>query len=397
MLDNSELIQKRQFSTITVYENKDNTLTLDMLVSDKYNTKEHYLKLKNESLEKIENKTYWREKEKVVYGRQFEANDNGIGKIVLQYWFFYIYNDWGKIRDLANVHEGDWEMIQIILGSNEQPLLITYSYHRGGKTFLWGKDKDEIKKSNDGNHPKVYVALGGHGSWNKAGNHAWYQKLVGCLDCKDKTKKGDVLYPPNFHEDEIKTKYSKSPYKLEDMSDWTEKDWIYWTGYWGDQNAYDGFTGPPSPVYIDYIKDDEYEGRWKEPLKWAVAPLPEEYKVCSSNNSKITVYDLNGNIMRLLKECSPSLPVFTINSEKDLVFDVYSLDGEEVNLKISRFKRTTGEVCEVEFNWLEIPKNGKATLRFSPDENPNLEMEIDHDHNGIFDYRVSPDYATQNP
>lgn len=48
---------------------------------------------------------------------------------------------------------------------------------------------------------------------------------------------------------------------------------------------------------------------------------------------------------------------------------------------------------DIEFNWLEIPKNGKATLRFSPDENPNLEMEIDHDHNGIFDYRVSPDYV----
>ena len=33
-----------------VYKNKDNTLTLDMLVSDKYNTKEHYLKLKKKSL-----------------------------------------------------------------------------------------------------------------------------------------------------------------------------------------------------------------------------------------------------------------------------------------------------------------------------------------------------------
>ncbi len=50
----------------------------------------------------------------------------------------------------------------------------------------------------------------------------------------------------------------------------------------------------------------------------------------------------------------------------------------------------------MEFDKLNIPKKGKATLRFSPDENPNLEMEIDHDNNGILDYRVSPDYATQN-
>jgi len=391
MLDNSELWEKG--TDEPVYENDKNDLKLKYLMKI-FDKKKYYLKLKEKSLEKIKNKNYWREKEKVVYGRQFKANDNGIEKIVLQYWFFYIYNDWGKKTDFANVHEGDWEMVQIVLNSDEQPE-ITYSYHEGGKTLEWVKDKDEIDKSNDGNHPKVYVTLGGHGSWNKAGNHAWYQKLFGvCQDCEDETKEGDVLYPPNFPEDEIQTNYSKYPYKLVDMSDWTEKDWIYWKGYWGNQKGR-GFSGPPSPVYIDYIKDDEYEGRWKEPFKWADEPLPENYNVCSSNNSKIIVYDLNGNIMRLFKKCSPS--VFTINSEKDLVFDVYSLDGEEVNLNISRFKRTTGEVFDVEFDWLKIPRKGKATLRFSPDENPNLEMEIDHDHNGIFDYRVLPDYATQNP
>ena len=29
------------------------------------------------------------------------------GKLALQYWFFYVYNDWN------NLHEGDWEMIQL--------------------------------------------------------------------------------------------------------------------------------------------------------------------------------------------------------------------------------------------------------------------------------------------
>ena len=30
------------------------------------------------------------------------------GKLALQYWFFYVYNDWN------NKHEGDWEMIQLV-------------------------------------------------------------------------------------------------------------------------------------------------------------------------------------------------------------------------------------------------------------------------------------------
>src|SRR4051812_33312163 len=30
------------------------------------------------------------------------------GKLALQYWFFYVFNDWN------NLHEGDWEMIQLV-------------------------------------------------------------------------------------------------------------------------------------------------------------------------------------------------------------------------------------------------------------------------------------------
>ena len=31
------------------------------------------------------------------------------GKLALQYWFYYVFNDWN------NTHEGDWEMIQLDL------------------------------------------------------------------------------------------------------------------------------------------------------------------------------------------------------------------------------------------------------------------------------------------
>lgn len=293
--------------------------------------------------------------------------------------------------DIANTHEGDWEMYQIILGSDNQPLLITYSFHLGGQTFQWSDE--EVGKSEDGNHPLVYVALGGHGSWNKGGNHTWYQKLGKCLKCKDETKKGDVLYPPNFPEDEIQTTYSKYSYTLVKMSDWKENDWIYWNGYWGNQIV-KGFSGPSSPPYIDYI-DDGIDSRWKKPILWATSPNPSDYEICTSSNINVIARDEKRNIVRIIKKCSPFTKI--IYSEKDLIFDVYSLDGEDVNLKISRYDRVTRSTHEVEFDWLAIPKNGKATLRFSSEQNPNLEMEIDHDQDGIFDYRVSPDYATQNP
>ena len=37
------------------------------------------------------------------------------GRLALQYWFFYPYNDY------TNKHEGDWEMVQLLLDTNEHP------------------------------------------------------------------------------------------------------------------------------------------------------------------------------------------------------------------------------------------------------------------------------------
>ena len=144
-------------------------------------------------------------------------------------------------------------------------------------------------------------------------------------------------------------------------------------------------------------------GCWYKPFPWAIIPKPSNYKICASANSKFTIFDLETNepVSVIFEHCrTPDIGskcgqcsnISIIYSNEDLGFNVYSLDGKEVDLTINRYK-STGEVYDIEFNWLEIPKNGKATLRFSPEQNPNLEMEIDNDHNGIFDYRVSPDYV----
>nr|CAJ74671.1 unknown protein [Candidatus Kuenenia stuttgartiensis] len=413
MLENSELYEKickkekkdgtcKKYKGEQVKEMKDKKLTLDTLM-DKYNDDKYYLKLKDKAAKKAKKKE-WKERQ-TVYGRMF--TDETISRVVLQYWFFYVYNDWGGLDEGGNKHEGDWEMIQIILGSNKQPLLITYSFHHGGQTFSW--DDNDVSKSDDGNHPLIYITLGGHGCWNQPGNNTWYQVPLTCMDCTDETDdKGDVLYPKTMSESEknkIEINAEKYEYAIEDMSKWTEenKDWIYWKGYWGKQ-AWEkdiidlGSSGPLSPPYIDYI-DDNIDSRWEKPILWATSTNPSDYEICASSNIKVITHDIEGNVSNLMDSCSLDIfcggcsTIKILYSEKDLVFDVYSLDGEEVTLKISRYNRDTKEVCEVEFDWLEIPRNGKATLRFSPDENPNLEMEIDHDLNGIFDYRVSPNYV----
>src|SRR5262249_6569764 len=82
---------------------------------------------------------------------------------VLQYWLFYLSND------AANVHEGDWEMIQVVLDANRRPTYAAYAQHN---TYSW-RPWDEVltdSRDTDGSgepeeHPRVYVARGSHASY----------------------------------------------------------------------------------------------------------------------------------------------------------------------------------------------------------------------------------------
>src|SRR6476661_4863264 len=78
------------------------------------------------------------------------------GQIALQYWMFYVYNDWN------NLHEGDWEMIQINFPASSaaealkvSPSEVGYSQHEGGERASWDDPKLERV---DGTHPVVYRA-----------------------------------------------------------------------------------------------------------------------------------------------------------------------------------------------------------------------------------------------
>jgi hypothetical protein len=55
-----------------------------------------------------------------VHGR---AKHDDQGRLWLQYWCFYYYNDLPARRPFsAGDHEGDWEMIQLLLDADERPL-----------------------------------------------------------------------------------------------------------------------------------------------------------------------------------------------------------------------------------------------------------------------------------
>src|SRR5918994_3564266 len=113
------------------------------------------------------------------------ATDPGYpGRLALQYWLFYVYNDWN------NLHEGDWEMIQLVFEArdarqalSQEPVSVGYSQHEGGEAASWDDEKLELV---DGRHPVVYPAAGSHANFFDealyVGSSA--QQGVGCDDTR---------------------------------------------------------------------------------------------------------------------------------------------------------------------------------------------------------------------
>ena len=109
------------------------------------------------------------------------------GKLALQYWLFYVFNDWN------NLHEGDWEMIQLVFDATtaaqalqHPPTEVGYSQHEGAERADWNDEKLERE---EGTHPVVHPAAGSHANFY---DEALYlgssaEEGVGCDDTRGPT------------------------------------------------------------------------------------------------------------------------------------------------------------------------------------------------------------------
>jgi len=101
-----------------------------------------------------------------MYGR---AAEDSKGHWWLQYWFFYVYNDFNLAGGLfkAGLHEGDWEMIQLRLDADDVPDYAVYAQHKGGDVRRW----HQVDVVPGTERPFVYVARGSHASYFSPGKH----------------------------------------------------------------------------------------------------------------------------------------------------------------------------------------------------------------------------------
>ncbi len=104
------------------------------------------------------------------YGRVVRQNH----WIILQYWFFYPFNNWRSGFHGANDHEADWEQVCIYLSENDnkefQPEWIAYASHEfSGDDLRRRWDDPEVEKV--GEHPIVFVGAGSHASYFRPGEY----------------------------------------------------------------------------------------------------------------------------------------------------------------------------------------------------------------------------------
>ena len=179
------------------------------------------------------------------------------GKLALQYWFFYVFNDWN------NLHEGDWEMIQLNFDAStpaqaltRRPVDVGYSQHEGAERAEWGSDKLELV---DGTHPVVHPADGSHANFYGEALYLGSSAAegVGCDDTRGPTV--DVLPVVHTIPSDPSAAQAADP-------------WIGFEGRWGElRPAF--FNGPTGP---------NLKEQWTEPIRWSESWRPRSYVVPSA-------------------------------------------------------------------------------------------------------------------
>jgi len=179
--------------------------------------------------------------EPTVYARVATDPDHP-GMLALQYWFFYVYNDWN------DRHEGDWEMIQLLFPAESAqqaltttPLSVAFAQHEGSEVAAW----DDPKLLRDGDHVAVYPGQGSHAAYFTQSE--WFGKSAAAgFGCDNTSGPGTILRPA------VVVLPTKAPAPAGEFA------WLSFTGRWGER-APSFNNGPTGPAM---------KAQWAAPVTW---------------------------------------------------------------------------------------------------------------------------------
>ena len=263
------------------------------------------------------------------YGRVIQQS----GWLILQYWYFYPFNDWRSGFYGANDHEADWEMVNVYCYQNAlgevHPAWTGYACHNySGDDLRRHWDDPELEKV--GEHPVVYVGGGSHASYFQNGEYLTQlslpffrpirrffrqvERIIGFLFRENNrhpqdAQKKDQMFTIPFVDYALGDGLSighgfeetwDDPVVIDPKPAWVEN----YRGLWG-YYAQDPFSGEDAPAGPRYNRDGSIRQAWYDPLGWAgmekVVPPNIQNEMISERKADIQseIVDLDAEIHQI--------------------------------------------------------------------------------------------------
>ena len=162
----------------------------------------------------------------------------------VQWWLPFASNDQDRGIVRTGRHANDWEMVQVRLDDDGEPVEAVYAQHSGAERCPWSAVETRSGQ------PVIYVANGSHAAYFRPGvrDRTW-------PDPNDEADgRGETVVPP-----------------VEPLGDWAD-----WPGRWGDARASwipGEMDSPRGPAL-------QPQGRWSDADAWARAARPCTFDRC---------------------------------------------------------------------------------------------------------------------
>ena len=199
----------------------------------------------------------------IVYGRVVKDGR----ATVLQYWYFYFDNFYSYTYPPSNLlwqaHEGDWEVVNVILAPGGGPRYVGYSQHCAGEVRTWS----EVPRWN-GHHPIVHVAAGSHANYFEAGTHPID---VACLPAQVLAffRQSGLALPNDFAGDGPAAgpaRLGAEVTAVERIGDASDPAWVGFPGIWGELQYFRGPAVGTVPLGFSPV-GPAFHAVWREPVE----------------------------------------------------------------------------------------------------------------------------------
>lgn len=215
--------------------------------------------------------------------RSVEANVPA-AHVAIQYYVHFFADEWAVTMPGGHRHEGDWEVVQILLNNALAPYEMTLSQQWqmardgvtvGGASRAW----PNVEKMG-GTHPVVFAGGGGHSLYFSPGGTRY------TMGPESHDGLGEWMVPSVDGVYSVSTDYPElKPLTLEFLPRLTEagaQPWLYFAGLWGqrdfpagtlDTSTAETRSGPLGPVFLgttaDAFSGTGVQSVWTDPYAWA--------------------------------------------------------------------------------------------------------------------------------